>query len=131
MPTKIIKERIELFYSVPVIDSSEYNLTVRIGDAQPGDINVVYANCPFASYPLDNNSEWNTLLGLGKKLKDKQILLSSLTKNQSQMTDNVSIRVFINGNEIRPQAHSNDPDPHIKTVDKNDLIQFIQKIVFL
>lgn len=124
-------QKVNLFYSVPVVNGTVYNLNVRIGDAQPGDINVVYAECPYKTEPIDNEQEWTTELSTGEKLRDKKIVLSSLTKNENGLTNRVSIRVFINGKEIIPQSHTDDPDPHIKEVSNGTLVQFVQKIVFL
>lgn len=124
-------QKVNLFYPFAVLDEMQYSLNVRIGEGQPGDINVVLSTSPYQTSPTDNEQEWTTVLGNGRQLRDKKIILSSITKNENGLTDRVSVSVFINGIEIIPQAHSDDEDPNIKEVENGVIVQFIQKIVFL
>jgi hypothetical protein len=117
--------RKNLNYQVQVSPGESYEIKVRIGDAQSGDHNV-FGTCPFDTKPEKNNPEWKSKLGNGSLIKGKTLHISSATQNNNPNTDNVSVRLFINGNQIAPLSGNN----VIKAATK-EVVYFNQKIDFV
>ncbi len=102
-----------------------YEIKIRIGDAQSGDHNV-FGTCPFDTKPEKNNPEWKSKLGDGSLIKGKTLHISSATQNNNPNTDNVSVRVFINGSQIASLSGNN----VLKAAPK-EVVYFNQKIDFV
>jgi hypothetical protein len=117
--------RESLSYKVQVSPGESYEIKVRIGDAQSGDHNV-FGTCPFDIKPEKNNPEWKSKLGSGDIIKGKTLHISSATQNNNPNTDNVSVRLFINGNQIAPLSGNN-----VLKAAPNEVVYFNQKIDFV
>jgi len=115
----------DLTYKVQVEQDKEYRIKVRIGDAQDGDHNV-FGTCPFATKPENDNPEWNSVLGKGSQIKGKVLFISSATQDNNPNTNNVSVRVFINDQQIMPLSGN-----YQLKVSDAEIAYFNQKIEFV
>lgn len=115
----------KLVYEVQVEPDREYSISVRIGDAQDGDHNV-FGNCPHTTDPINDKVEWESFLGTGNEIKGKKLYVSSVTIDSNPNTNNVSVRVKINGEEIMPTSGN-----RVLTVEEKDIAYFNQKLSFI
>jgi len=115
----------ELTYVVKVENNTDYWIVVRIGDAQDGDHNV-FGTCPYATNPENDNPEWNSFLGTGNQIRNKVLYISSATQDNNPNTNHVSVRVFINDEQILPLTGNFE-----MTVGDNEIAYFNQKIDFV
>ncbi len=115
----------QLFYRIQVEQHLEYTIKVRIGDAQDGDHNV-FGTCPFATQPENDNPEWISYLGKGSQIKDKTLFVSSATQDNNPNTNNVSVRLFINNQQVEPYKGN-----YKLTVEDNEIAYFNQRIEFV
>ena len=116
---------VPLNYNIQVNDNTEYGIEVRIGDAQVGD-HIVFGKCPFDTPPKENESEWTSGLGKGINLKNMVMYITSTTQDNNPNTNNVSVRLFINGEQIVPKEE----DDFVQKVNDRDIIFFNQEIRF-
>lgn len=114
-----------LIYDVIVKPDTEYRIKIRIGDGQDGDHNV-FGNCPYEHEPVNDKPEWKTKLAKGSKIKDTVLYVSSATQDNNPNTNYVSVRVFINGEQITQLEGENKFE-----VDDNEIAYFNQKINFV
>jgi hypothetical protein len=114
-----------LDYKVQVEQEKEYTIKVRIGDGQDGDHNV-FGTCPHDTIPENDNPEWISYLGVGSQIKGKTLYVSSATQNNNPNTNFVSVRVFINGEQIKPLSGN-----FVLNVNENEIVYFNQKIDFV
>jgi len=114
-----------LTYKVQVDRDKEYSIKVRIGDAQDGDHNV-FGTCPYETEPENDNPEWISFLGNGNQIKGKILYISSATQDNNPSTNKVSVRVFINNEQIIPLSGN-----YELTVSDNEIAYFNQKIDFV
>nr|WP_321485565.1 hypothetical protein [uncultured Draconibacterium sp.] len=115
----------ELFYKIQVEPNEEYTIMIRIGDAQDGDHNV-FGTCPYDKEPENDNPEWVSYLGKGRQIKNKVLFVSSATQDNNPNTNNVSVRLFINDEQIEPYEGD-----YELTVDDSEIAYFNQKIDFV
>lgn len=115
----------DLTYRFQVELNKEYQIIVRIGDAQDGDHNV-FGTCPYDTPPKNDDPEWISKLGLGSQIKDTVLYISSATQDNNPNTNNVSVRVFINDLQILPIKGN-----YELTVEDNEIAYFNQKIEFV
>jgi hypothetical protein len=114
-----------LTYEVKISEESEYQIKVRIGDANDGDHNV-FGDCPRNTMPNDDDPEWKSMLGPGSNIKNTKLYISSATKKTNPNTGYVSVRVFLNGNQLLPKTGKNE-----LTAEDQEVVFFNQEIVFL
>jgi len=114
-----------LTYEVQVEPNKEYRIKVRIGDAQDGDHNV-FGTCPYETEPENDNPEWISKLGLGSQIKNTVLYVSSATQDNNPNTNHVSVRVFINDEQIFPLTGK-----YEIIVEDNEIVYFNQQIKFL
>jgi hypothetical protein len=114
-----------LTYRVQVEPNKEYRIKIRIGDAQDGDHNI-FGNCPYETEPVNDDPEWESKLGKGSQLKNKVMYVSSATQDNNPNTNNVSVRVFINEQQILPLTGK-----YELTVNNSEIAYFNQKIDFV
>jgi len=114
-----------LTYTVAVDPDTEYEIKVRVGDAQEGTHNV-FGTCPFETEPINDEPEWISLLGDGAEIKDKVLYIVSGTQNINPDTNFVSVRVFINDEQIEP-----DSGDYAFEVEEHEIVYFNQKIDFV
>lgn len=114
-----------LTYTVTVNPDTEYEIKVRVGDAQEGTHNA-FGTCPFAPEPIKDDPEWISNLGLGAEIKDKTLYVISGTQNTNPDTDFISVRVFINDEQVEP-----DTGDYAFEVEDNEIVYFNQKIDFV
>lgn len=114
-----------LHYEVQVEQDKEYTIKVRIGDAQDGDHNV-FGTCPYKTEPENDNPEWISYLGYGNQIRGKVLYISSATQDNNPNTNNVSVRVLINDEQVEPLIGN-----YILNVSDNEIAYFNQKIHFV
>ena len=117
------KEKLE--YRFQVESHKDYSIKVRIGDVQDGDHNV-YGSCPYENEPINDNPEWESHLGLGNEIKGKVLFISSASLNSNPHTNNVSVRVFINEEQVEPILGN-----YVLNIEENEIGYFNQIINFI
>lgn len=115
----------ELFYKIQVEQDKEYSIKIRIGDAQDGDHNV-FGTCPYKTGPENDNPEWISYLGKGSQIKNKVLFVCSATQDNNPNTNNVSVRLFINNEQVKPYKGN-----YKLTVEDNEIAYFNQRIDFV
>jgi len=115
----------DLTYVINVEPDKEYKIKVRIGDAQDGDHNV-FGDCPYDTEPVNDDPEWKSKLGLGSELKGKPLFVCSATQDNNPHTNQVSVRVFINEEQVLPNTGNFE-----LIVEDNEIAYFNQRIDFV
>ena len=113
----------DLNYQYEVEPDTNYSIKVRIGDGQPG-AHAVDGDCPYQNEPVKDDPEWISDLGVGRELIGKTLKIYSVTRNKNPNTNYVSVRVFINDEQIIPD------NGYSFEVDKDEWVYFNQKIDF-
>lgn len=114
-----------LDYEVQVEENEEYSIKVRVGDGQDGDHNV-FGTCPFIKEPKNDDPEWISYLGFGSEIKGTYLSISTATQDNNPYSNKVSVRLFINNQQIKPYKGQNE-----FTVNHNEIVYFNQKIFFI
>jgi len=114
-----------LIYQIYVADNTDYEITVRVGDANPGN-HRGSGSIQIVTPPQPNVEEWQCPLGKGIDIRGKELDVISTTKSLNPDSEWVSVRVFINGKMIDPISGNNK-----LIVTKNTIVYFNQFIKFV
>ncbi|MFA6402507.1 MAG: hypothetical protein WCX31_12940 [Salinivirgaceae bacterium] len=83
----------------------EYSLTITFGEGQPGNSALKNFDGKYQTGSINN-----LLLGKGKSIKGKKLLISSIVTDANENTNHTSVTYTINGNEIKTFEDDVDTD---------------------
>jgi hypothetical protein len=94
----------EINYSL-IGPDQEYFLSITFGEGQPGSSALKNFDGTYITGDVEN-----VLLGLGSKIKGKNLLISSMVTDANENTNHTSITYSINGKELKTFEDDVDTD---------------------